>query len=164
MLEENKQVGLNERQKAFYEFIYNESFINHKKVTQKEICEKFPNDYHYIERQNATDRCAKIWVDVNAINQSAEIDNIIICKKYNYWIGSKEETESYKRSYWFKDVAPRLKRYWNIVKKIKKDGQGHLVENDASDIDVLFCSVFNNYNVELQKESKENEQEQETNN
>ena len=154
---------LTERQQALYEFIVQESFIGHRKLTQKDICDALPQFYQYHERKNSSDKCSTLWNDVNTINQCADVDYIIITKKYEYWIGSAEETKRFKNYYFAREIRPRLKRWWNFVRKIQKNGQGYQVENENGDFDTFFHSMFNDYDVELQKEIDSYEQNETTN-
>ena len=77
---------------------------------------------------NAHDHCVSIWTDINGakgLNFSSEIQKTIISDNFEYWLGNKEEVEEYQKKLW-RDLYPRLVRYWNIVSKAKMDGQGQL--------------------------------------
>ena len=56
---------------------------------------------------------------------SPEIQKTVIYKNYEAWIGNKEEVEEFLDDYW-RSISPKLKRYWNLVNRIKNDGQGQL--------------------------------------
>ena len=123
---------MNTRQWMLYNLIKQNSLLG-KKTTQKEICDKI-DGYEYKERKGTTDKCSAIWTDVRDINLSGEIDKVIITKKYIYWIGSEEETIEYLEGCW-KTIAPALSRYWQLVKKIKNNGQYKLLSNRLKPID-----------------------------
>lgn len=160
---EEKEEGLTERQKALYNLIYHNSMVEHRKTHQREIVTKLAiYGYQWTESENTSDHCSTIWSDVATLNLSFENDNVIITKNYVYWIGSKEETEAFLRKLW-KDLAPRLHRYWFYVKKVGRDGCGRLYdknlkpifkEGEISDSDItakLFHDCFNDYDVEMQE-------------
>lgn len=147
--DEEKEEGLTERQKALYNLIYHNSMVEHRKTTQEEIVSKLAiYGYQWTESENTSDHCSTIWSDVAALNLSFENDNVIITKNYIYWIGSKKETEAFLRKLW-KDLSPRLTRYWAYAKKIAKDGQGDILAEK-------FHKSFNDYDVEMQKAIEEN--------
>ena len=146
---------LTARQKALYKLIYHNSVIEHRKTTQEEIVSKLGHyGYQWNESENTSDHCSTIWSDVAALNLSFENDNVIITKNYIYWIGSKRETEAFLRKLW-KDLAPRLHRYWFYVKKVGRDGQGNLLD-ELDDSTIAFRESFNKYDVEMQKAIEEN--------
>lgn len=152
---EEKEEGLTERQKALYNLIYHNSMVEHRKTTQEEIVSKLAiYGYQWTESENTSDHCSTIWSDVAALNLSFENDNVIITKNYIYWIGSKEETESFLRKLW-KDLAPRLHRYWFYVKKVGRDGQGNLFD-ELDESTISFRDAFNKYDVEMQRAIEEN--------
>lgn len=146
---EEKQEGLTERQKALYNLIYHNSMVEHRKTTQEEIVRKLAiYGYQWAESENTSDHCSTIWSDVAALNLSFENDNVIITKNYIYWIGSKRETEAFLRKLW-KDLSPRLTRYWAYFRKVKRDGQCDMLADK-------FHESFNNYDVEMQRSIEEN--------
>lgn len=159
----NNQVELTSRQWALWRLIEHNSLVEHRKTTQKEICEKIEG-YVYKERKNSTDCCSAIWSDVKQNNESLEHDKVIITKNYEYWIGSEQETKIFILNLW-KQLAPRLHRYWFLLNKIKRDGQGKIISNQGNPIDEnstakKFHECFNNYDVEMQKELTDLEEEQ----
>lgn len=133
---EEKKLELTDRQKALYELIHHNSFVEHRKTGQKEIYEKLKNyGYQWSESNNTSDHCSPIWSDIKAINLSMENDHVIITEKYIYWIGSKEESEKFLQKLW-KDVSGRLKRYWFYTKKLDRDGQMDIFRDE-------FLNMFN---------------------
>lgn len=160
------------RQWALYRLIYHNSLIERRKTTQKEICEKL-SDYGYVytESNNTSDHCSMIWTDVNANNMSLEHDKIIITEKYVYWIGNERETKKFLAKLW-RDLSPRLQRYWFFVYKVGFDGLGKLFDKNLNEIDYdeddkdikntrrIFHECFNEYDIELQKANKELEEEE----
>ena len=155
--------SLTPRQWALYRLIKHNSIVEHRKTTQKEICESLCGfGYEWNESNNTSDHCSVIWSDVAANNLRLEHDTIIITKNYEYWIGSKEETKAFLRKLW-KDLSPRLHRYWFYVQKLGTDGQGKLYDknlnpiyeggsiSDSAKNTKLFHDCFNHYDGEMQE-------------
>ena len=141
---------------ALYRLIKYNSLVEHRKTTQKEICDKLSEyGYVYDSSEKTHDHCSAIWKDIKDNNESLEHEHIIISKNFEYWIGSKEENEQYLKDLW-KALAPRLTRYWNYYKKLGLDGQGKLLDKNNNPIDdnsvsKKFFDCFNDYNISMQK-------------
>lgn len=135
---------MTERAKATYKLIYENSFVNHRKTTQREIYENV-RGYEWNESETAHDHCSAIWSDIAEINESDDADQVIISKNFEYWIGTQEETEKYLKGLW-KALAPRLHRYWYYVKKIKLNGNIKLLEEDD------FYKCFVKYESEIDQD------------
>lgn len=134
------QEELKDRREKLYELIKYNSLVENRKTTQEEICEKI-GGYHYIDSTSTNDHCTAIWSDINKINNDSSIDVVIITKRYKYWIGSKEETKEFLQKLW-KDLSPRLQRYWFFVKKIGFDAQGSLFDKELHPLyDPETCEV-----------------------
>ena len=129
----NKQKKLTPRQWKLLNYIKHNSFVESRKTTQKEICD-YVADYDWNEDEKCHDHCVAIWSDIKDINLSYETDKLIISKNFEYWIGSKKETQDFINKLW-SDLAPRLIRYWNYLKKVNRDGQGILLDRKLNLID-----------------------------
>ena len=121
---------------ALYRLIKHNSLVEHRKTTQKEICDKLGEDYGYKWKDDPKvhDHCSAIWKDIKDNNESYEHDKIIISDNFEYWIGNKEETQEFLDNLW-KDLCPRLCRYWNYKQKVERDGQGQLFSTKMNPID-----------------------------
>ena len=161
---------LTPRQWALYRLIHHNSFVNHRKTTQKEIYEKLKDyGYEWSESNNTSDHCSTIWTDVATNNLSLEHDTVIITQNYEYWIGNEQETQAFLRKLW-RDLSPRLHRYWNYVKKVGMDGQGKLYDKNLNPIydegaisdkainTKLFHDCFNEYDITMQRSIEENKE------
>ena len=164
-LDEEKETSLTPRQWALYRLIEHNSTIEHRKTTQKEIFDKLKDyGYKWNESENTSDHCTAIWDDVTKNNLSFEHEKLIITYKYEYWIGSKRETKIFLQKLW-NDLSPRLKRYWDYVRKVGYDGQGRLYDKYLNPIDCenekarMFRQSFNEYDVSMQKAMEETENE-----
>lgn len=144
------------RQQELYNLIYHNSFIEHRKTTQEEICEKLKDfGYEYSENENSHDRCTMIWADIKDNNESDRHDHIIIYKDFQAWIGSESETKAYIQSLW-KALSPRLSRFWKYYKKIQKDKTYRLFDENGNPNNAKkFYDCFNDFNVEMLKEENE---------
>lgn len=156
--EQESQSGLTPRQWALWRLIKHNSLEEHRKTTQKEICEKLKDyGYKWVETSGENhDHCSTIWKDVKDNNESLEHDKIIISKNFEYWIGSERETKEFIKNLW-KALSPRLKRYWNYLNKLGLNNQGKLFSNQGNPIDdnslaKQFHECFNQYDIEMQKQ------------
>lgn len=131
--QENDNDKLTDRQKALLKYIEENSLIHHRKTTQKEICE-YVNGFEWNEDEKCHDHCTTIWSDIAKINLSYKTDYVIISKDFEYWIGNKDETKAFIDRLW-KDLEPRLKRYWAYLKKIERDGQGQIFDENGNPIE-----------------------------
>lgn len=130
-----KDSGLTPRQWALYRLIKLNSLIHCRKTTQREIYEELKEyGYAWNDDPKIHDHCSAIWKDVKDNNESYEHDKIIICKNFEYWIGNEKETKKYLDKLW-KDLCPRLVRYWNYKSKLARNGQGQLFSTKLNPID-----------------------------
>ena len=132
MTESAEEYKLLPRQWELYRLIRDNSYMG-RKTTQKEICDTIP-DYIWNDEPSSHDHCTMVWSDIKEINLSPRLEKLIISKNFEYWIGTKEETEEFIDDLW-KALAPRLFRYWHYKRKIAADGQGKLLGDDLNPID-----------------------------
>lgn len=123
---EYKQELLTPRQWALWRLIEYNSLTLHRKTSQKEICDKL-SEYGYVYNEDIKvhDHCSMVWEDIKSLNLSYQNDKVIITKDYEYWIGNEQETKDFLDKLW-KDLAPRLVRYWAYNQKVSRNGQGQL--------------------------------------
>lgn len=133
---ENKVKKLTDRHWALLELIKHNSFVEKRKTTQKEICDKLSeHGYEWVETSGENhDHCTTIWNDIATINLSYETDKMIISDKYHYWIGDKTQTDAFMDKLW-SDLFPRLQRYWRYNKKLARDGQYQMVDRKGNVIE-----------------------------
>lgn len=131
--EEQGENQLTNRQKALLHYIEENSLVHHRKTAQKEICE-YINGYEWNDDEKCHDHCPAVWKDIKDINLSYKTDYVIISKDFEYWIGNKDETKAFIDRLW-KDLEPRLKRYWAYLKKIERDGQGQIFDENGNPIE-----------------------------
>ena len=124
---------LTTRQWRLLDLIKFNSLIEHRKTTQKEICEKI-SEYEWNDSPKTHDHCVAIWGDIKDINLSYETDKLIISDNFEYWVGNEQETKSFIDKLW-NDLEPRLMRYWAYLKKVARNGQGLLIDRKGNVID-----------------------------
>lgn len=124
---------LTPREWAVYRLIYHNSCVEHRKTTQREICDKIEG-FEWNDDITAHDHCPAIWTDIKNNNESFEHEKIIISHNFEYWIGNEEETKVFLDKLW-NDLCPRLTRYWKYCNKAKKNSQGKLFDKNGNAID-----------------------------
>lgn len=129
----NKQKKLTPRQWQLLRFITYASLTEHRKVSQRDIVNNVVG-YEWNDEITAHDHCPSIWNDIKDINLSYETDKVIISKNFEYWIGSEEETKAFIDKLW-NDLEARLIRYWAYLKKVRRNGQGLLLDRKGNTID-----------------------------
>lgn len=150
--EKYEESSLTPRQWELYRLIKHNSLVEHRKTTQKEICDTI-SGYVWNDKEQVHDHCPAIWKDIKDNNESLEHDKIIISKNFEYWIGSERETKQFLKDLW-QALTPRLQRYWKYVAKISLDGQGKILSNQNDPLTEkakLFHESFNAYDIEMQK-------------
>ena len=129
----NKEKKMTPREWRLLDLIKHNSFEEHRKTTQREICDKI-DTFIWNDDEKAHDHCTAIWHDIAEINLSYETDKLIISKDFEYWIGDEEETQEYLDVLWSK-LSPKLVRYWEFLKKVSRDGQILLFDRKGKTID-----------------------------
>lgn len=129
----NKQKKLTPRQWRLLDMIKYASLNEHRKLTQREICNTIES-YEWNDDEKCHDHCPAIWNDIKDINLSYETDKLIISDRFEYWIGNKEETLDFLDKLW-SDLSPRLARYWAYLKKVGRDGQGLVIDRKGNVIE-----------------------------
>jgi len=125
--------SLTPRQWALYRLVKYNSLVEHRKTTQREICDNV-DGYEWNDDPKTHDHCSAIWKDIKDNNESYEHDKIIISKNFEYWIGNEQETQEYLDKLWC-NLCPRLVRYWNYKQKVARNGQGQLLSTRLNPID-----------------------------
>lgn len=161
-MEKQNMKNLNTRQWRTYEFIKNNS-LNGKKSSQKDIYENYsnanhPDGYVWKEKGKSHDSCTQVWNDINVINANDEIHKIIIWdNKYNYWIANDEnEVKEFCENLYMKKAKSKLWRYGNLMRKVKRNGQGRIIFDSKSQARTFWETFLNNSIDDLVKLSVEN--------
>lgn len=113
---------MTDRQTILYKYI-----VSKGKTTQFDICHDLPHLYIWSQDDKAHDHCTTVWSDITAINNDEQAEQIIIIDNFTYSIGTKEQCEEYAESFKRKALNA-FKRYWNVQRKINRDGQGNIFD------------------------------------
>ncbi len=100
-----------------------------------------PERLPYVE--NDANHCRKLWDLVQDINDSPEIEKVIVVYKYTYFLGNEYETEWYRcklRS----DAIRKLVRAARVAQKTSRNGQGKLISchGKVLEVDIDFIEAF----------------------
>lgn len=119
---------LNSKQWRLYNFI---KFITEQGrwTDKKEICTELNDLYSLQTTKNETseiNNCPAIYQDIKAINNSNEIEKIVVVDKNKIYLGSEEHCKDYAEKLKIKALK-LLKRSWALTHKINSDGQGKII-------------------------------------
>ena len=115
--EEKKDNSLTTRQKLLYKLIEHNSLVENRKTTQREIVDTI-SGYEWNDDPRIHDHCSMIWNDINKIKNCEDVNfKVIMSNNFLYWVGSDSELKEYAENYFESDITPRLKRYWNMIRK-----------------------------------------------
>lgn len=128
---------LNSTNWALYNFLKTKTNDNPNHwVTHGEICSALPMDFSMNHQACKKICCSKIQRHIIEINESNEIEKIILYKNQSYKLAtSNEEAESFIKEKLLIKGCRILKRYWQILDKINKDGQGKILSSRGDIID-----------------------------
>jgi len=108
-----------------YHFVKHNTIMG-EKTTVKDICDAFPNIYHLNAKQSNFSNCPKLYEDIDTINDSGEVEKIIVKDNNNFHLATEEEAHAYEQK--LKIRALKLfKKYWAVHYKIASNGQGKLI-------------------------------------
>ena len=138
-----------------YTFLKEQYKINpNKRITQEDISTAIPE---FTLRESKTtskkNKCVDIWNSYNRILMSDIPNKIILMRNYTYKIANKEESQKFLKTYFYKQVSPRLLRFHQIKMKIDRDGRGKLLSNYGDPIDETSIAdrFYNTYLEEFNK-------------
>ncbi len=109
------------RQKNLYEYL-----LGQKDFVSKEDIVNNVEGYQISDKGNKTHN---ILDDIKALNIDSSVEKIIVCKNSKFKIANEEEANKY-RDYFRKCGLIQLKNCYAIDKKIKRNNQGNLLEDD----------------------------------
>lgn len=116
--------------------ILKENTANNKPLSIKEICDLLP-DYFKLGKSNGGDKntnCSAIYKAIDTINNSTEVEKIIIVDNNRIYLGNEQQTKEYASKLKVRALK-QFKKYWNVVNKSQVDGQGKLVSCQNNVID-----------------------------
>lgn len=105
-------------------------------VTHEEICDALPEEFFLNHRACRKKCCSSIQMNIIKINNSKEIEKIIMYKNQSYKLAiNREEAIEFVKTKLLNKGCRILKRYWQLFDKISKDGQGKLLSTRGDVID-----------------------------
>ena len=131
MKRENK---LNTRQWAFYNFLKRQALKDETEWLTKYEINWWVDGYELNTSETAHDECSLMNNDRIAINNSGEVDKLILVKDNKFKIATYEEAIEMSKDL-YNQALKLLNRMSIINSKIKRDGQGKLLSNQLNPID-----------------------------
>ena len=121
----NKNISLTPTLWDLYNFIKHRS-LQGEKTTVKDICDFLPNTYHLNAKESNFSNCPNLYKDIDLINESSEVEKIIVKDNNNFHLATEEEAYAYEQK--LKIRALKLfKKYWAVNFKISNNNQGKLL-------------------------------------
>lgn len=110
---------------------------NGKTISKRELYELQPNDYEWNDKATTHDNCIMIRNDVNIINDSEEIEKIVIYDKHGNFKLAENEQEVYDFLFrvYCKVAVEKFRKMRHIKDKMSRDGQGKLISTKGDVID-----------------------------
>lgn len=133
---------MTERQQATYDLIKQNS-LRGKITTQREVIDNYPielfkDGYAMTTCKKSHDICSAVWSDIEEINFDSKTE-IIISDKFTYRIAKTVNEANIYCDKYLKDALKKLKRHWNIKRKINRNNQGMFLDSEDA---VNFYSAF----------------------
>lgn len=97
-----------------------------EKTSVKDICEEMPEDYYLNEKESNFSNCPKLYKDIDILNESTEIEKIIVKDNNNFHLATEEEANEYSAKLKLRALK-LLKKHWIVENKISVDGQGKII-------------------------------------
>ena len=105
-----------------------------KQLTVEDITYQMREFYEFEDRDGNHSNCPQLYEDINIINESYEIEKIIATDNNNFHLLSEEAAQEYANK--LKTQAlKRLRKYWNIQKKIDNNGLQKFISTKGDPID-----------------------------
>lgn len=133
-MSKEKEIKLNTRQWKFYNYLKEQAFEDGDRWVSKWEISVAITDYEYNNSPYAHDECSTMNGDRIAINNSPEVDKLILVDNNCFKIAKLDEAIEMRNDYY--NQAMRLLGKMSIIaNKIDRDGQGKLISNQNKPID-----------------------------
>lgn len=133
-MSKEKEIKLNTRQWKFYNYLKEQAFEDGDRWVSKWEISVAITDYEYNNSPYAHDECSTMNGDRIAINNSQEVDKLILVDNNCFKIAKLDEAIEMRNDYY--NQAMRLLGKMSIIaNKIDRDGQGKLISNQNKPID-----------------------------
>lgn len=133
-MSKEKEIKLNTRQWKFYNYLKEQAFEDGDRWVSKWEISVAITDYEYNNSPYAHDECSTMNGDRIVINNSQEVDKLILVDNNCFKIAKLDEAIEMRNDYY--NQAMRLLGKMSIIaNKIDRDGQGKLISNQNKPID-----------------------------
>lgn len=133
-MSKEKEIKLNTRQWKFYNYLKEQAFEDGDRWVSKWEISVAITDYEYNNSPYAHDECSTMNGDRIAINNSQEVDKLILVDNNCFKVAKLDEAIEMRNEYY--NQAMRLLGKMSIIaNKIDRDGQGKLISNQNKPID-----------------------------
>lgn len=133
-MSKEKEIKLNTRQWKFYNYLKEQAFEDGDRWVSKWEISVAITDYEYNNSPYAHDECSTMNGDRIAINNSQEVDKLILVDNNCFKVAKLDEAIEMRNDYY--NQAMRLLGKMSIIaNKIDRDGQGKLISNQNKPID-----------------------------
>lgn len=128
---------MNTTEWRLYNFLKDQAEIDpNRYITQEEICEALPDLFKMNHLAMKKHCCSTIQIHVIKINQSSEIEKIILYKNQTYKLAAnREEADEFLKKKLYNKALRLLYRYSILNDKVNSDGQGKIISNKDHVID-----------------------------
>lgn len=133
-MSKEKEIKLNTRQWKFYNYLKEQAFEDGDRWVSKWEISVAITDYEYNNSPYAHDECSTMNGDRLVINNSQEVDKLILVDNNCFKVAKLDEAIEMRNDYY--NQAMRLLGKMSIIaNKIDRDGQGKLISNQNKPID-----------------------------
>lgn len=128
---------MNSTRWKLYNFLKQQAIENPNHwVTHEEICRAMPDEFTMNHLACQKKCCSSIQLNVIEINNSDEIEKIIMYRNQSYKLAtSEEEAINFVKTKLLYKGCRILSRYWQLLDKIMSNGQGKLLSTRGNVID-----------------------------
>lgn len=133
-MSKEKEIKLNTRQWKFYNYLKEQAFEDGDRWVGKREISVAITDYEYNNSPYAHDECSTMNGDRLAINNSQEVDKLILVDNNCFKIAKLDEAIEMRNDY-YNQAMRLLGKMSTIANKIDRDGQGKLISNQNKPID-----------------------------
>jgi len=110
------------------------------KTTVADICDRFPSRFKLNAKESNFSNCPKLYEAVDEINSDTTVHQIIVKDNNNFHLATEEEAKHYCSVIKSRAVK-QFKKYWEIQRKINRDGNGDLA-TIGKDFAIDFINSF----------------------
>lgn len=135
---EEKKNALTTRQWMLYRYLKSQ-YKRNEFISKEEISEHLPKLYGFDKSKDRN--CRTLEQDIRKINESDEIQKIIVSSRFGYKIGNQEEVVKYINNRFNREFK-NLKLDWKLVNKVKLNKQTRLTfQTQARDTIETFMTI-----------------------